>query len=216
MGRRGGGAYPRSMAQFRWFSRDEITQILDDPLRRRAFLLFCQKEFSLENAVCMMCIGQYQATPTDAKARVIYGLFFDGDKSPHEVNVTSNERRFIYDRLFTHPLPVPYAQLFDRVMTTIKTNLGDTYSRYGGEDGRVIGLAQRVLPTKLGGLGRTLDGLGSKLARTGLVSEAKFVSKSWTKGVQQSQGRVIGGPDWLQSIPLMRSAGLDTHLMCLS
>src|SRR5262249_2714376 len=114
------------MAQFQWSgSADGVYKIFDDPVQRRAFVAFCRKEYSLENAVCLMCIGLYQREPSWEKARLMHRLFFDGNDSPHEVNVRQADCIVIYNSIYKTRTPYPQPQLFVAVTRTIVSNLGD-------------------------------------------------------------------------------------------
>jgi hypothetical protein len=138
-------------------------------------------------------------------------LFYDGNDSPHEVNVAKSECDQIYSSIYNNRLPFPDRQLFSAVTRSLLSNLSDTYARYIFEpsaQGR-IGLAQRLLPTKLGGLGRGLDRLAvGPLKPTFNPKALRDHSKSLGPGP-------LVGPEWQQSARALQAVGFDTRALCL-
>jgi hypothetical protein len=127
---------PIVLTIFRWARaiarRNHKGNVLDDVLNNaetnKLFVEYCKIEYSVENVSCWSEIQTYKKSKTTPEfATEIYFKYFNGASSIMEVNVTSTEAKQIKNEIAQLNCT---STLFDKVESTIKGNLADTYTRF--------------------------------------------------------------------------------------
>jgi hypothetical protein len=130
---------------------EEIDKVLLDAEGHAIFVEFAQSEWSMENISCYDDIQRYK-NEKDPQKRIVLAeeyfiAYFNGQKSPLEVNVSKNvcdDIKLALSEIKDGIKDTLPEDLYNVVEGTIKMNLCDTYSRL-----RLTVVFQRYIDQKL-------------------------------------------------------------------